>query len=487
MDKKSLHDLLESATLPEPPTGATPDSVIRAGIGLRRRRRAWYASGGAVAAVAVACAASLTVTLGTGGPAAAPGPTSGTVYVLGDGASQGTVTPISVATGAAGQPVVVRSAPANIQGPGELMAVTPDGKTIWASDGTDTVTAISTATNKAEKTITVVHGRAGITVQVLANPNGKDVYVLDSLGTVTPISTATYQPGTPIRLGRYSPDWMAITPDGRTLYVAGSGTQPVARPGARSMSDVIPIDTATGTAGAPIHVPGQAFGITITPDGRTVYVWGESATSLTSIIRPSTQVTPIPTATNTPGITVTVGTGGVGGTVMAPDGRTMYLLLQANNVIGPKKTIHNPSRVVYFSTVTNTPEKTINLGNPWPQGLAITPDGRTLYVPAASSSRQGDTGRVPGASRQCPQPGAVFPISTATGSVGNPITRVGCLPMFVAITPDGRTAYVVSGVVSVQTAVPVWGGSVTPVATSTNQPGKPISVGGQLEQILTVP
>ena len=123
----------------------------------------------------MACAASLTVTLGTGGPAAAPGPTSGTVYVLGDGASQGTVTPISVASNAPGQPVVVRSAPANIQGPGELMAVTPDGKTIWASDGTDTVTAISTATNKAEKTITVAHNRGESTVQVLANPDGAGV------------------------------------------------------------------------------------------------------------------------------------------------------------------------------------------------------------------------------------------------------------------------------------------------------------------------
>ena len=61
---------------------------------------------------------------------------------------------------------------------------------------------------------------------------------------------------------------------------------------------MVPIDTPTGTPGAPIRVgvnrPGlhdQPDGIAITPDGRTVYVANiESGT-----------VTPIGTATNTPG------------------------------------------------------------------------------------------------------------------------------------------------------------------------------------------
>ena len=57
---------------------------------------------------------------------------------------------------------------------------------------------------------------------------------------MTPISTATNTPGTPIRVSGGEP--MTITPDGKTLYVlTGSGT-------------VVPISTATNTPGQPIRV-----------------------------------------------------------------------------------------------------------------------------------------------------------------------------------------------------------------------------------------
>jgi YVTN family beta-propeller protein len=60
----------------------------------------------------------------------------------------------------------------------------------------------------------------------------------------------------------------------------------------------------------------------------------------------------------------------------------------------------------------------------------------------------------------------VSPICTATNTPGRPI-KVGRLPRAIAITPDGKTAYVVN-----------WGaGTVTPIQTATNTPGKPITVG----------
>jgi YVTN family beta-propeller protein len=49
---------------------------------------------------------------------------------------------------------------------------------------------------------------------------------------------------------------------------------------------------------------------------------------------------------------------------------------------------------------------------------------------------------------------------------GRPI-RVGRFPDSLAITPDGRTLYVVNGD----------SGTVTPVNTATNRPGRPIRVG----------
>lgn len=469
MDKKSLHDLLDAATVPDPPVGAMPQNAMRAGIRLRRRRRARYGSVGAATA-AVACAATLTVAPGIGRHTAASA--SGTIYVLGNTSSQGTVTPISAATNTPGQPIVVRTGDPNYLVPdtGPLMAVTPDGKTIWATDGAGTVTAISTATKKAEKTITVLPD-AGATVgtivagtrQILATPDGKTVYVMDSRGTVTPISTATDQPGTPIRLG---PDpsngyQMAITPDGRTLYVLDFNYQPGTLP-----SYVIPIDTATGRPGAPIRVPTYANWITVTPDGRTAYVIGESATGS------SAEVTPIATATNTPGSPVAIGPGAASDPVMAPDGQSMYLEFSQS---GPALSLVN--WVVPFSTVTNRPGKLISLGSAVPSGMAIRPDGRTLYV-STGHRTFGLSARL-----QC-LPEALLPISTVSGTVGKPI-RVACPNGDIAITPDGRWVYVGSALPA-RLGLPS-SGFVTPVATSINRPGKRIVPVGAPEEILIAP
>jgi YVTN family beta-propeller protein len=84
-----------------------------------------------------------------------------------------------------------------------------------------------------------------------------------------------------------------------------------------------------------------------------------------------------------------------------------------------------------------------------PQAIAITPDGKTAYVANTNS-------------------GTVTPITTATNRAGKPI-RVADGPgtIAIAITRDGRTAYVVSGTA----------GTVTPIATATNTPGKPIKAG----------
>ena len=77
---------------------------------------------------------------------------------------------------------------------------------------------------------------------------------------MTPIATATNTAGPPIPAGA-GPDAIAITPDGKTAYVANSGSD-----------TVTPIETVTNTAGPPIpagHEPGD---IAITPDSKTAYV-----------------------------------------------------------------------------------------------------------------------------------------------------------------------------------------------------------------------
>ena len=85
-------------------------------------------------------------------------------------------------------------------------------------------------------------------------PDGKTAYVLTNTvlgggpGTVTPIRTATNTALAPITVGQ-DPRALAITPDGKTIYVTNyqSGT-------------VTPIRTATNTALAPIKVGRQSVG-----------------------------------------------------------------------------------------------------------------------------------------------------------------------------------------------------------------------------------
>lgn len=56
---------------------------------------------------------------------------------------------------------------------------------------------------------------------------------------------------------------MLITPNGKTVYAADG-----------LVGRVTPIDTATGTAGKPIYTHASPYAVTmsITPDGRTLYV-----------------------------------------------------------------------------------------------------------------------------------------------------------------------------------------------------------------------
>ena len=81
---------------------------------------------------------------------------------------------------------------------------------------------------------------------------------------MTPIATATNTPGRPIKVGQ-GPAAIAITPDGKTAYVATSVGK-----------TVTPISDSPPTRPArPINVGGGwPFPIAITPDSKTAYVAG---------------------------------------------------------------------------------------------------------------------------------------------------------------------------------------------------------------------
>jgi hypothetical protein len=282
--------------------------------------------------------------------------------------------------------------------------------------------------------------RPGTSVVYVAYP-GK----YESAEMLVPISTATSTPGKPIRVGTLA--GAAFSPDGKTAYVEGpTGT-------------VIPISTATNTPGKPIRVPMpgyRPFDITMNPDGKTAYLtfsWSTGSSLSGSIL-------PISTATNTPGKPIRVASGTrpyVGGIVFTPDGKTAYAAAGSLAFGGPGTpvaTTHlRPAAVIPIKTATNTPGTPILLAA---EDIAITPDGKTLYVEGSDT---------------------ITPISTATNTPGTPI-RVSTSARNkanMAITPDGKTLYVAGS------------DTIIPISTATNTPGTPIRIKGGLGQMAITP
>jgi DNA-binding beta-propeller fold protein YncE len=448
MDRQ-LRDLLDAA-VGEPPHQVSVEAVRRRVI----RRRVVACVAGAAAVAIIAAAVPLGVgALGRGSrPSATGSMAAPTVYVL-SGGIQDALTPVPTTTNTPGRPIPLGPD----LGQRQVMAVTPDGKTIYVTDGTNSVAPVSTVTNTAGKPINIGEQP----VDILITPDGKTAYVLDDSGTLTPISTATNTPGKAVNVG-LNGDELAITPDGKTLYVISFPHPGKNAPGP---AYVLPISTATNTPGKPIKIGlHQPQAIVMSPDGQTAYVVGLTIGGLSEVI-------PIATATNSPGHPVSIGQVATAQAI-TPDGKTVYLIDGGG-----------PVGVIPFATATNTPGKLIRFSG-GVSAVAVTPDGKTAYVSSSPLS--------PGPSGTCTRTGDVTPISTATNVPGRPI-RVGCHPAFLAITPDGRTVWVgtVGRVITqYQHGKPIRAfgeGAITPISTATNTAGKTIKIDGGITGIAVTP
>jgi YVTN family beta-propeller protein len=407
----------------------------------------------AAAIVAGTCACGTSTGQAPAAPAAThsqPGaaPSASTVYVV--SRTAGTVTPVDTATNKAGQAIKVGAQPSAI-------AITPDRRTAYVvnqnnQDGIKdgTVTPITTATDQPGKPIWVGTEPDAIAI----TPNGQTAYVANQLSnTVTPITIATNTPGTPIKVG-YEPDAIAITPDGKTAYVV---SQNLSQGGT-----VTPIDTATDKPGKPINVGASPRVIAITPDGQTAYVASSAGQLISrdgSVVNQGASVTQVNTTTNQPGNPITIN-GFPIAIAITPDGRTAYVLadsLSKGSVPMPQ----GDGFVVPVATATGQPGRPIRVGI-LPSGLAITPDGKTLYVADSNSN-------------------AVTPIDIATSTPGHPISTGSVGPVAILISPDGQIVYTV-GIVG-----RAFSGTVTPITTTTSTPGSPVDVGAWPSAIAIVP
>jgi hyaluronoglucosaminidase len=290
----------------------------------------------------------------------------------------------------------------------EGVVVAPDGRTAYVADFPNAVSVIRTSTGAVIKTIRVPRQYGMVTV-IGITPNGKTVYVCFG-SNVVPILTANDKVLTPIRTN-IGVTGMVFTPDSRTLYVnSWSGKIAV-------------INTATNTMGRPIPLAG---GLALAPDGGTLYVADGRA------------LTPISTATDRAGQPIRFGVA-LKDVVISPDGRTAYVS-QMPGMAGP-------GTVFPVDLVTGQILAPIKLAG-GVTSLLLTPDGKTLLAVSQSA-------------------GSATLIRTATRSVLATVTVGGSPPSGSAITPDGRTAYVLGG-----------RNAVIPISIATGKAGRAIKLIG---------
>lgn len=203
--------------------------------------------------------------------------------------------------------------------------------------------------------------------------------------------------------GGPDPETFALSPDGATIYVSNEDAATASI-----------IDVASARIVATIPVGAEPEGVAASPDGKRVYVTSEGKGEVAVIDVAARRV---------------VATLAVGkrprGAAFSPDGTRAYVTAEVGRTVSMVDV--EASRVMKSATIEP------NLARP--MGVVVSPDGRTVYV---------STGRG----------GAVAVIDATTDSViatipvrgdADAAKPGGARPWGLGLTPDGRTLYTANG------------------------------------------
>jgi len=288
----------------------------------------------------------------------------------------------------------------------------PDGATAYVlNELSQDVAVIDVANGSVVESI----GFTGSPRALAISPDGATAYVtLWDADSVAVIDLDTRSLGTAIAVGD-GPFGVAFSPDGELAYVSNE-----------TESTVSVIDVADGeVVGNPIAVGALPHAVAFSPDGARAYVasYGDNSVSVINTVSQSW--------TNTISLT---GTGFPTGIVFSPDSTTAYVAHGTNLTV---VNVNDP-------TVTTV----VPLGS-FTRGLAVSPDGSTLYIPQQNI-------------------GTVAVVTTTDKAVGTSLA-VGSGPYAVAFSPTGAVAYVAnrdSNSISVITLDPALTDEIVSTTTS---------------------
>jgi YVTN family beta-propeller protein len=211
------------------------------------------------------------------------------------------------------------------------------------------------------------------------------------------------------------PEAFDVSRDGKTLYVSNEET-----------AEMSILDLRTGKILERVPVGQEPEGVTISPDGKTVYVTSE-ADGIVAAVR-----------TKKPEVLARIPTGPRPRSVaFARDGKTAFV----TNENGAQLTVLDPVKNVAVGTIKVVAQAKTVLG-PRPMGTALSPDGKTLYV-------------------SCGRGESVAIVDVATRQVAHLIDGVGARPWGIGVSHDGKTLYTANGPSNDVSVIDVATGKVT--------------------------
>lgn len=320
--------------------------------------------------------------------------------------------------------------------PGGLTSQLNDTAYITTAEG---ILKVDLATKRVIGRITP-HGSA-LALNPIAIASGDATAYVVSDNILTPIDLATGLPKSPISLGSPTggiadatgyPTSIAITPNGRTAYVAIPG-----------QGAIVPVHLASRSSASPIVLGGTPRSIAIAPNGETAYVTNSTANAVDVVNLETGSVAsiggipdPLQIALTPNGarayVTTQTGIVPINLTSMSVSPLIKVGSIRAGFVPGPIAVSNDGQRIYVANTesasgnaavvvASTTSNSIIDLlgGFSGPVGISLANKGHTLYVLNAAASPGVLIGRSSGTS--VVQKNALVPVDLNSGKVRAPI------------------------------------------------------------------
>ncbi len=311
------------------------------------------------------------------------------------------------------------------------VAVSPDGASVYvASIGSSAVVRFNRGAGGAltpagciENTGGSVCGAGnqtaglGSSVSVAVSPDGASVYAASisssavvrfnrgAGGALTPAGCFENTGGSVCGAGNQiaglpSPESVAVSPDGASVYVASSGNT-VARFNRGAGGALTPAGCFENTGGSVCGAGNQTAGllgpqsVAVSPDGASVYVASISSNAVVRFNRGAGgALTPAGCIENTAGSVCgagnqTAGLGTAASVAVSPDGASVYVAANDNAVVRFNRGAGGA--LTPAGCIENTGGSVCGAGNQtaglnFPQSVAVSPDGASVYVASHNSN-----------------------------------------------------------------------------------------------------